>query len=182
MLWARFQGEKAVLQDEVQMKPSWLLREGGVWRSGHEFLVCLRWSSFCTAGSNKASVKYLKERLRGKMKHKWQCCQHRIKPRKDFKAAGASGPVPADLLFIPPRIQTVLVGLCMTAEFDHSDCNSIFSKVAKVLRTKSWGCVSWAACVVLLLRPSWSSKHFQLMSQLQCILQSPQIIEVWLQN
>lgn len=69
MYWAWFGGER---KDQARTKHRWI--HPGCWRgvervgrSRHEFyLLCLGWSSFCMAGSDRMSVKYLKERLRGK--------------------------------------------------------------------------------------------------------------------
>lgn len=57
------------------------------------YLLCLGWSTFCTAGSNKRCVKYLKERPKGK----WNvgvCCQHRMRWEQGFWGSWCQQPCP----------------------------------------------------------------------------------------
>lgn len=137
MVWGR---EKGAGQDKVQMNPSWLLGGvEGVGRSGREFyLLCLGWSNFCIAGSDRMSVKYLKERLRGK----WNVGDSATST--GWGQARVSRQLVAVALTLlacyctQPGIRTILLLMCWqgctwhNVEFDHSGCNSIFSKAAKL--------------------------------------------------
>lgn len=112
--------------------------EGGVWRSGHECSVCLRWSSFCTAGSNRTGVKYLRRGWR--KNEKWVTVLPALDEAKQgFQGSWSQWSCPCWVVMYSSKnsdctTAPVLVGLYLTAVFDYSGCNSISYKVAKLLR------------------------------------------------